>query len=117
MFAVCAASWVAVYGAFALPQFAFAPWGDTVHLTGPLFCEVSHNTEITKAPLLNWSTFEALDYNPHISALYPFYLTAWLDFCSPEAAVQASDLIAVLHLAILTLTLGQCSGSTRRSAI
>jgi hypothetical protein len=86
-------------------RFGFAPWGDTVYLTGPLFCEISRNVGAGITPLMNWSTFEALDYNPHVATYYPFYLFNWLDFCSPSAAVHAADVIAVLHVAIFAATM------------
>lgn len=89
------------FGPFATPEISFSPWGDTVFLTGPLLCEISRDGLGGKLALLNWNTFEAIDYNTHIASYYPFYFTRWLEFCSPAAAAQASDLIALFHIGVM----------------
>ena len=102
-----------VWGPFLSKRFALSPWFDTIYLTGPLFCEISRDVALGKTALLNWTTLEALDYNTHIATYYPFYLLRWLDFCSPAAAAQASDIVGVLHLFIMlafTFALGHLVG-------
>lgn len=89
-----------------------SPWGDTIHLTGPLFCEISRQVKDGAMPLMNWSTFEALDYNPHVAIYYPFYFFGLLDFCSPSAAAQAADIILVFHAGIFALTMSSLIRST-----
>jgi hypothetical protein len=97
-FAACALA------AFYIPYFSQtwsrSPWGDTIYLTGPMFCEISRNVKAGSLALVNWSSLESLDYNPHVAPYYPFYLFKWLDFCSASEAVQASDIIGNLHVFI-----------------
>lgn len=99
-----------------LPYLDFAwsrsPWGDTIHLTGPLFCEISLQVKDGAMPLMNWSTFEALDYNPHVAIYYPFYFFGLLDFCSASAAAQAADIILVVHAGIFALTMSSLIRAT-----
>jgi hypothetical protein len=90
----------AVYASFLRNSIGIAPWGDTLFLTGPLFCEISRAYDAGALPLINWSTFEAIDYNTHVAPYYPFYFFPFLNFCSLDAAVQAADIIAVFHLMI-----------------
>lgn len=89
-----------------------SPWADTIHLTGPLFCEISRQVRDGGMPLMNWSTFEALDYNPHVAVYYPLYFFGLLDFCSATAAAQAADVILVVHAGIFALTMGSLIRAT-----
>ncbi len=103
--ALALAGLVLFYAPYLSPRWAISPWGDTIYLTGPLFCEISRSVKAAAVPLMNWSTFEAIDFNPHVAPYYPFYLFNWLDFCSPRAAAQAADTITVLHMAIFAMTM------------
>ncbi|MBS9478336.1 hypothetical protein [Ancylobacter radicis] len=106
-FIIAALSLVAT-GIFYLPYltefWSISPWHDTIYLTGPLFCEISRSVNAGVVPLMNWSTFEAIDYNAHVAPYYPFYFFNWLNFCSASDAAQAADIISVVHLGILLLT-------------
>lgn len=110
--AVALAGLAFFYAPYLSPRWAISPWGDTIYLTGPLFCEISRSVKAGAVPLMNWSTFEAIDFNPHVAPYYPFYLFNWLDFCSPAAAAQAADTITVLHMGIFTLTMASLIRAT-----
>src|ERR1044071_1582771 len=93
------------YGPFLSPAYSFAPWHDTIYLTGPTFCEISRSVQSGGSPVMNWSTYEALDSNAHVAAYYPLYLFGFLNFCSAFDAGQAHDVISVLQLAIFFATM------------
>ncbi|GGF72911.1 hypothetical protein GCM10007301_35920 [Azorhizobium oxalatiphilum] len=112
LIAVALAGFAVFYLPYLSMRWAFSPFGDTVYLTGPLFCEISRSVQAGVTPLMNWSSFEALDFNPHVATYYPFYLFGWLDFCSPKAAAQASDVITVLHLGLFAVTMGSLIRAT-----
>jgi hypothetical protein len=100
-FAVCCIIFLfCYYVPYLFWGYAIAPAGDTINLTGPLFCEVSQQVRLSKFPLFDWETFETLHYHPHIVPYYPFFFLRHLDFCSPEKAVQSQDVLSVLHVAI-----------------
>ncbi|MBN8943045.1 MAG: hypothetical protein J0H01_26305 [Rhizobiales bacterium] len=116
LLAVLAVAGVAVlYGPYLDERWSFAPYGDTIYLTGPLFCDISRTVKAGAAPLMNWSTFEAIDYNPHVAGYYPFYLFRWLTFCSATDAAQAADIIAVAHIAIFLITMTRLCRATGAS--
>lgn len=96
---------IALYAPYLSAHWSISPFGDTIYLTGPLFCDISRSVMAGVSPLMNWSTFEALNYNPHVAPYYPFYLFGWLDFCSATAAAQATDIIVIVHVAIFSITM------------
>jgi len=100
------------YGPYLSPSWSIAPWFDTIYLTGPMFCDISRSIGVHVQPLMNWSTFEAIDYNAHIAPYYPFYFFGLLDFCSAASAAKASDIIAVLHVAIFFATMASLIRAT-----
>jgi hypothetical protein len=80
---------------------SYAPWSDTVWVSGPLFCEASRQVAAGHLPLLNWTTFDTFHHNAHFTPVYPFFLLGILDFCNVAATVQSQDVIRFLHLLIL----------------
>lgn len=108
------------YAPYLSNKWSFAPWGDTIHLTGPLFCEISRSIKVGAQPWMNWSTLEAIDYNVHVATYYPLYLFGWRNFCSIGEAVQAADTIALLHIGIFfftTLSLIRATGTSTVAAL
>ena len=77
--------------------FAYAPWVDTIHLTGPLFCEASRQFGKLQIPEFNWINLIPAPYIPHFSPFYPFYFLGLLDYCSGASAVQSQDIVRVIH--------------------
>lgn len=108
---------IVFYAPYLSMDWSISPHGDTIYLTGPLFCEISRSAKAGVSPLMNWSTFEALDYNPHVAPYYPFYLFGWLDFCSAKAAAQATDIIMIVHVAIFAITMTSLIRATGASLV
>jgi hypothetical protein len=107
--AACLVVLGAVYGPYLLEALAIRPVGDNLQLTAPIFCEMSRDSF---PPLLDWSTFEATYYSPHLAAYYPFYFTYLLDFCDPTKAAQSNDIVSLFHLCLFfgfTVVLGMAS--------
>jgi hypothetical protein len=102
------------------PRFAFAPSHDTTWLTAPMLCEYGRHYAVGRLPLLDWTTFEPVSHNLHISPLYPLYF-AWLfDYCELRSAVAAHDAVIALHLFLLfanAVVLGRAAGLSWTGAL
>jgi hypothetical protein len=100
--------------------FAYAPWVDTIHLTGPLFCEAGRQFSRLQVPEFNWINFIPWPYIAHFNPFYPFYFLGLLDYCSGISAVQSQDVVGVIHNGIFFINvfvLGRVVGFERTWSI
>jgi hypothetical protein len=88
------------FGRAILLGYSIAPWGDTIHVSGTLFCEASRQLRAGTIPVYDWVANEPLYFSAHMTTHYPFYFL-WVEgFCSKSSAVQMADVIAVFHLLV-----------------
>jgi len=99
---------------------AFAPSHDTTWLTAPMLCEFGRAFSAGRLPLMDWTTFEPVSHNLHLSPLYPLTFGWLFDYCDLHAAVAAHDTVIALHLLLLfanCVVLGRAAGLSWTGAL
>ncbi len=99
---------------------SFAPSHDTTWLTSPMLCEFGRHYALGRIPLLDWTTFEPVSHNLHLSALYPFTFAWAFDYCDLHSAIAAHDSIIALHLFLMfgnAVVLGRAAGLSWTGAL
>src|SRR4029077_2377160 len=95
------------YADFLTAHLLFGPFGDNVHIYGPIFSEVSRLALSGIVPyyLPDIGTGFPVFESPHFSILYPFYFFGLINYGGPLASLYTLTYLTLLHLFVFYASL------------
>jgi hypothetical protein len=95
------------YAPFLASRLLFGPFGDNVHIYGPIFSEVSRLASSGAVPyyLPDIGTGFPVFESPHFSILYPFYFFGLINYGGPLASLYTLTNVTLLHIFVFYVNL------------
>jgi Bacterial membrane protein YfhO len=95
------------YAPFLASRLLFGPFGDNVHIYGPIFSEVSRLASSGAVPyyLPDIGTGLPVFESPHFSILYPFYFFGLINYGGPLASLYTLTNLTLLHIFVFYVNL------------